>query len=85
LRGVAVRQAIAKGEPLMTDNLVAEMIVKPGDQVRIIGQSGSLYIEVKGEARSAGRVGDRIQVRNTQSGILLQATVEDEGLVRVHF
>lgn len=85
LRGVAVRRALARGEALMTDNLIAEMIVKPGDSVRIIGQSGSLYIEVKGEARSAGRVGDRIQVRNTQSGILLQATVEDEGLVRVHF
>ena len=85
LRGVGLKRALARGEPLTADVMIAEITVKPGDPVRIIGESGLVYIEVKGEARSAGRIGDRIQVKNAQSGILLQAVVEDEGVVRIRF
>jgi flagella basal body P-ring formation protein FlgA len=52
--------------------------------VRIINQVGKLYVEVAGEACAAGRVGERIAVKNSVSGVLLQATIEDEGVVRVH-
>lgn len=85
LRGVALKRTLARGEPLTTDVMIAEITVRAGDPVRIIGESGLVYVEVKGEARSAGRIGDRIQVKNVQSGILLQAVVEDEGIVRVRF
>jgi flagellar basal body P-ring formation protein FlgA len=89
LRGMAVREPIARGEAITRDLLVAEIVVKPGDQVRVIGESVSapsaLQITVSGEARAAGRVGDRVQVRNLQSGNLLQAVVVDEGVVRVRF
>jgi len=85
LRGVSVRQPIAHGEPLTTDEIVSEIVVKPGDPVRITGQDGPLHITVAGEARAAGRVGDRIQVKNIQSGTLLQAVIVDEGLVSVRF
>ena len=85
LRGKIVRHHVAAGEALTTDELVAEIVVKVGDAVRIVGESGTLQVAVAGEARASGRVGDRIQVRNTQSGSLLQAIVVDEGLVRVRF
>lgn len=85
LRGGALKRALGRGEPLTTDVMIAEITVRSGDPVRIIGESGLVYVEVKGEARSAGRIGDRIQVKNVQSGILLQAVIEDEGLVRVRF
>ena len=85
LRGVAVRRTVSHGEALTTDMLFAEIIVHVGDPVRIIGESGTLSIAVTGEARASGHVGDRIQVKNLQSGTLLQAIVVDEGLVRVRF
>ncbi len=85
VRGMAVRRAMARGEAIMTDTLNAEIVVRPGDQVRIIGQSGALQLIVTGEARAAGRIGDRIQVKNAQSGALLQAVVADEGVVRIRF
>ena len=85
LRGTSVRHEIARGAAITTDLLVAEIIVKPGDAVRIIGESGQLQVIAAGEARAAGRVGDRIQVKNNQSGLLLQAVVVDEGLVSVRF
>lgn len=85
LRGVALKRGLALGDPLTNDALFADIAVKPGDMVRVIGRSGLLYLEVKGEARSAGRVGDRVQVKNVQTGVILQAVVENEGVVRVHF
>jgi flagella basal body P-ring formation protein FlgA len=85
LRGFAARCALASGEAITRDALAAEIIVKPGEAVKIIGESEKLNITVAGEARAAGRVGDRIQVKNLQSGALLQAVVVDEGLVKVHF
>jgi flagella basal body P-ring formation protein FlgA len=85
LRGVGVGRAIAAGEPLTTDVVVAQLVVKPGDQVRIVGETRALSIAAAGVARASGRVGDRIQVKNLQSGLLLQAVVVDEGLVRVVF
>ena len=83
LRGMSVNRAVAQGEALTRQALNAEIVVRPGDQVRVTGETGAFSVAVAGEARAAGRVGDRIQVRNIQSGALLQAVVVDEGLVRV--
>jgi hypothetical protein len=73
------------GEAITADALVADIVVKPGDPVRIVGQSGALSVLVMGEARAAGHVGDRIQVKNLQSGLLFPAVIVDEGLVSVRF
>lgn len=85
LRGMAARRDFNRGDAITTEVISSEIVVHPGDQVRILGQSGPLQIMVTGEARAAGRIGDRIQVKNLQSGALLQAIVADEGLVRVRF
>jgi flagella basal body P-ring formation protein FlgA len=85
LRGTAARRTLGRGEAITTDAINSEIVVRPGDQVRIIGQSGALQLIVSGEARAAGRIGDRIQVKNLQSGALLQAVVADEGVVRIRF
>jgi flagella basal body P-ring formation protein FlgA len=85
LRGVSLTRSFARGEPITVETIVPEVVVKPGDSVRIVGESGGLKIQVAGEARAAGRVGDRIQVKNLQSGMLFQAIVVDEGLVKVRF
>ena len=89
LRGMSVRTSIARGDAITTDSLLADIVIKPGDQVRLIGESADapdrVQIVVSGEARTAGRIGDRVQVKNLQSGNLIQAIIVDEGIVRVRF
>ncbi len=85
LRGMSVARPVARGEAVTRDVLEAVIVVRPGDAVRVTGESGKFSIAVAGEARGAGRVGDRIQVKNIQSGTLIQAIVVDEGLVSVRF
>ncbi|MFN0088432.1 MAG: flagellar basal body P-ring formation chaperone FlgA [Blastocatellia bacterium] len=85
LRGSSLNRPVRRGEAITIDLLTSEIVVKPGDAVRIIGESNRLQVVATGEARAAGRIGDRIQVKNNQSGLSLQAVVVDEGLVRVRF
>lgn len=85
LRGVSAREGLVAGSAVSREGLTRELVVRPGDAVRIIGESDTFSVSVVGEARGAGRVGDRIQVKNIQSGVALQAVVVDEGLVRISF
>jgi flagella basal body P-ring formation protein FlgA len=85
LRGVSTLRALSSGEPITTGAITRDIVVKVGDTVRINGESSGLKITVTGEARAAGHVGDRIQVKNLQSGQLLQAVIVDEGIVSVRF
>ncbi len=85
LRGVSLVRSLPAGEAITTDLLTPEIVGKAGDAVGIVSESGELRILITGEARAAGHVGDRIQVKNVQSGVLFQAVIIDEGLVTVRF
>ena len=86
LRGMQLVKAVETGKPITNDSFAAGVVIKFGDPVRIEAQSGRIkIIIITGEARSAGKIGDRIAVRNTQSGAILQAVILDEGLVKVIF
>lgn len=85
LRGAVLLKSVAGGTPLTTEIATAGVVIKNGDPVRIEAVSGNLKIIIGGEARAAGKIGDRIAVKNSQSGAILQATVVDEGLVKVAF
>lgn len=86
LRGLMLIKDISAGSELTGDSYISTIVVKSGDLVRIIGESGTLVrIIVNGEARSSGKIGDRIAVKNTQSNAIIQATVVDEGIVKVFF
>lgn len=85
LRGTQIIKNVSTGKPITADSFVAALVVKLGDPVRIEGRAGNVKIVIAGEARSSGRIGDRIAVRNTQSGTIMQAVILDEGLVKVTF
>jgi flagella basal body P-ring formation protein FlgA len=85
LRGVSTVRPIPKGEAVTSNQLISAIVIRSGDPVRIVGSSDQMQIAVMGEAQAAGRIGDRIQVKNVQSGTMLQAIVVDEGLVKIRF
>ena len=63
LRGIKLIKNISIGAEITTDSVIAGVVVRSGDLVRIIGQSGKLQITVNGEARTSGKIGDRIAVK----------------------
>jgi flagella basal body P-ring formation protein FlgA len=85
LRGISLIKNLPNGAEITTDSFVSSVVIKAGDLVKIVGQSGKMQIIVSGEARTSGKIGDRIAVKNSQSNAVIQATVIDEGLVKVFF
>lgn len=85
LRGMVLLKHITAGAEITTDAIAAGYVVRAGDSVRIVGGSGKTQIIINGEARTSGRIGDRISVKNLQSGAILQAQVTDEGAVKILF
>ncbi|MCC6329229.1 MAG: flagellar basal body P-ring formation protein FlgA [Acidobacteria bacterium] len=83
LRGVALTRGVWSGAALTGDSIASVAVIKPGDPIRIEAGSGRMRIIVNGEAKAAGRIGDRISVKNSQTGTILQATVIDKGIVRI--
>lgn len=85
LAGKKLLKNLSASSPLTTDAVAADAVIKAGDSVSIIARSGGMQIAVSGEARANGRIGDRIAVKNTQSGVILQAIVIDEATVKLSF
>lgn len=85
LHGKKLIKNLSEDEPLLLTSIIPDAVIRTGDMVKIIGQSGKMQIIVQGEARANGRIGERIPVKNSQSGVILQATVVEEGLVKVKF
>lgn len=85
LRGVMLMKNIANGVEITIDSFISAVVIKSGDTIRIEARSGNLKLIVTGTARSSGKIGDRIAVKNSQSGAIIQAIVVDEGLVKIAF
>jgi flagella basal body P-ring formation protein FlgA len=82
-KAVQTVRPIMAGKPFMTDSIVAATVIKLGDPVRIEASTGRIKIVINGEARANGRIGERISVKNKDSGVIMQAIVVDQGLVKV--
>lgn len=65
-----------------TDVRVPEA-VKRGQLIKILSGSEEFEVAVQGVAEVAGRVGDVIRVKNSESGRLLSGRVVDAGVVRI--
>lgn len=81
--GQRLRYALAAGTVLTPSMLTAPKSVRRGETVTILAEQGALRVRAQGVALADGAVGERIRVRNVLTKKVIQATVADEGLVRV--
>ncbi|NOX90053.1 MAG: flagellar basal body P-ring formation protein FlgA [Calditrichaeota bacterium] len=74
---------IPAGKNLLMRDVQETTVVKPGDRVQIQIRAGELIVSAIGIARSAGRVGDYIYVKNTVTGKRLKGKITSPGIVLV--
>lgn len=82
--GRQFKKSVRAGTPLSTGILAIPKLVHRREFVKIRSGSGGIAVYAEGEALSDGHHGDIIKVRNKTSGKVLQATVIDQGTVRVN-
>jgi flagella basal body P-ring formation protein FlgA len=85
LKGIVLLKPVVAGQEIKAGTFVSGVVVRSGDLVKIVARSGALELSISGQARSSGKVGERIAVKNLQSDAIIQATVVDEGVVEVRF
>jgi flagella basal body P-ring formation protein FlgA len=81
--GLAARNALSVGRPLLAAELMKPEIVQRGAGVTIYYQAPGVMLAVRGKASEGGAEGDTIDVVNTQSNRTLRATVIAPGQVAV--
>ncbi len=80
--GKIAKNGIPKNNPLKISDLSNDIIIKKGQIVTIIAQSGAISIKTLGTALQNGGAGDVIRVkRNGQGNIILTGTVNEFGFV----
>ncbi|HPP40251.1 MAG TPA: flagellar basal body P-ring formation chaperone FlgA [Candidatus Kapabacteria bacterium] len=80
--GKITKNGIPKDNPLKISDLSNDIIIKKGQIVTIIAQSGAISIKTLGTALQDGGAGDIIRVkRSGQGNIVLTGTVNELGFV----
>jgi flagella basal body P-ring formation protein FlgA len=81
--GKVARRALGPGELLGQNSVEQPGLVRSGETVRLLVESGGLRITVLARALQNGRLGDPIKVRNIDSDRVITAVITGRGEVRV--
>ena len=81
--GLRSKRAVRAGQTLHAGLLRREQLVKRGAQVQIVADTGGLYVTMRGKALADGGLGDRIRVKNLNSGRVVSGTVRGRGVIEV--
>lgn len=85
LLGKEVTRAVGAGQAIEQAHIGAPAVIHSGDLVRIYARKGALNISTQGQARTDGRPGETIQVKNITSNKLIHCRVDGPGTVSVEF
>lgn len=81
--GMTAKRALGPGDLLNRNWLNENRLVRNGETVRCLEQSGGIRITTLARALQNGKLGDRIRVRNIDSDRTITAVVTGQGEVRV--
>lgn len=81
--GREVRVDLAEGAPFTPTSVIVPPDVRAGQSVVLVVDSDCFHLTAKGEALSAGHVGETIPVRRGADGRTVRGTVIAEGQVRL--
>lgn len=81
--GKKLQRSLRAGSPVIESIVEALPIVRRGERVKIVVNSGPLHLSATGLAGSDGALDEMIQVRNTNSNKMVYCRVAAPGLVEV--
>lgn len=84
-QGRILQVGLMAGAAILKSFLKVPLVVHRGEKVLLTLTDGTMSIRDTAVALGDGRVGDRIAVRNPESGKIVQATVAGDGTVAVKF
>ena len=77
--GLSARRTIAPGTVLNASLVEPPVLVRRGDRLGVSARTGGITVQTSGEALGTARLGERVRVRNLQSGRVIDAVVTGSG------
>ena len=81
--GMVLRRDLAAGEALRGNLLNAPTLVRRGQRVTLTARGGPVQIRMAGTAIGEGRRGQRIRVRNSSSGRIVEGVIRSADQVEI--
>lgn len=81
--GQVMRRSVSAGSVITPAVLQPAVVVQRGQTVRLVIEQPGISIAAAGTALADAARGDRLRVRNTSSGKVVEGTVGADGIVRV--
>jgi flagella basal body P-ring formation protein FlgA len=81
--GRRLRRPVAAGAVIPIDALAAPVLVERGQQVTLSAAAAGIAVRATAVALDGGGFGDRVRVRNTVSGRVIEGSVQADGTVVV--
>jgi flagellar basal body P-ring formation protein FlgA len=83
--GMQVARTVSAGTVLKQEHIVSPPVIKDGEMVKIFARKGTLQLSTSGVAKTEGRLGEIISVKNISSNKIIQCRVDGPGAVSVEF
>ena len=81
--GYVTTKTLLPGRTILISALRQQYTVRRGAKITLVYDNGTLRITAAGTPLSDAVVGDLIQVRNTDTGVIIHGTVMDDGSILV--
>ena len=83
LVGKVARRTLLPGQPVQVNAVRDPYLVSQGKSSLVVFENGGLTISIQAVALQNGGVGDVVTLRNPDSGVVIQGTVERDGTIRL--
>ena len=77
--GHSARRTIAANTALSASLIELPVLVRRGDRLGVSARAAGITVQISGEALGTARLGERVRVRNLQSGRIVDAVVTGSG------
>jgi len=82
LVGKTLRRTLLSGQPVRKSYVSRDLLIKAGDQVRVVIKREGIQVQVTGEAREDGAKGDRISVYSNKTNQKYEGEVLRPGVIQ---
>jgi flagella basal body P-ring formation protein FlgA len=81
--GKVARRVLLKGHAIPISSVREAYLFKEGERVALVFRDGGLSIEASGVALQPGVLGSPVNVRNSETGVIVRGVVQSNGSVQV--
>jgi flagella basal body P-ring formation protein FlgA len=83
LEGRTLKRPLGAGAAVTVEAMVADALVKRGQQVTLLAAAGGMEVRARGVAMSDAPVAGRVKAQNLSSGRIVEGVVETADVIRI--